>query len=417
MSNADLNHVIVIAGPTGSGKTKLSIDIAEIAQKAGYCPHIISYDSMQIYKDINILNAKVSEDEMKGIPHHLIGHVSLYQDDYSLHQYRLDANAVLNEIFSSSTENTPLPIFVGGTNLYIESILCPDKFQLQHRNPDQHQSRYSHLNDNELYTLLVELDPEKAKTLHKNDRKRILRAIERVESFKSSDDIDPESECTKREEMETHNMDSSVQKFKFGVLYLDPERKVLNSRLENRIDVMVKEGLKEEIKAIVRTWCDSGRHLDYGKGAFQSIGFKEFKEWIQIFATTGKDDVAVFDKCLTSLKTSTKQYARKQMTWIKNRFLQGFPMKKLDSTDPSQWNEKVLMPAWNFTMELLSNQEPQMEQDEGMQSMNENINKICKICNRTIHGHNQWEAHLKSRQHRNKKKRKIRNKVDIEELE
>ena len=210
--------VIVILGPTCVGKTKLSVELAKKING-----EIINADSTQIYKDLDIATAKVTEEEKEGIPHHLFD-IKDINDDYTVFDYQNDCRKFINDILSRGKT----PILVGGTGLYIKSAL----YNYEFINDDN--NTYNDLSNDELYNKVICLD--KDNTIHKNNRKRLVRALNYMEA--------------------THKPYSKKEKTN-DILYdalfigLTCDRNVLYDRINKRVDVMVKCGLLEEAKKIL----------------------------------------------------------------------------------------------------------------------------------------------------------------------
>ena len=227
--------VIVICGPTASGKTKLSIEIAKKING-----EIISADSMQIYKDMTIGTAKPTPEEMQGIKHYLIDFV-LPNQRYSVADYNKDALKAIDEIIKKGKT----PIVVGGTGLYVNSLI----YGIEFANEEIDMKYREHLNEiaqNEglenLYKKALEIDPEAANKISKNDQKRIIRILEiyqKTGKTKTQQDLE-----SRKNEV----------KYDYKVFGINMDRQVLYDRINQRVDIMLKQGLIEEVQSILEKY-------------------------------------------------------------------------------------------------------------------------------------------------------------------
>lgn len=276
--------LIVIVGPTASGKTALSIELAKSLNG-----EIVSADSMQIYKEINIATAKPTKDEMEGIPHFLIDEVSLNQE-FSVADYIKKAKEVIQNIYNRGK----MPILVGGTGLYIDSLLNNINFDEQNKDENLRAElkELSQKNGNEwLWNKLNEFDSESAKNIHYNNVPRVIRAIEvyQVTGVKMS------------EQNKINKQHKSLYDYLiFGLNFKD--RKNLYNRINLRVDKMIDKGLLEEAKSIIEN------HNNI-KTAYQAIGYKEFEQYFD-----GDFDL---ESCVEKIKQESRRYAKRQLTWFR----------------------------------------------------------------------------------------------------
>ena len=275
--------IVVIVGPTASGKTALSISLAK-----KYDAEIISADSMQVYKGMNIATAKPDAEEMQGIAHHLIDCVDT-DKKFSVAEYLERAREALSDIRKRGKNI----IVVGGTGLYVNSLV--DNIQFE---PEEQNELRESLN-NELakfggaYMLekLSKLDPEYAKNLHQNDHGRIIRGIEINLVFKHN--VSEHKELSRAQ-------DSPYNSLMIGISYSD--RQNLYDRIDMRVDKMMDMGLLEETKSFF------GK-LDSNKTAVQAIGYKELFPYIS-------GEISL-DEAVNNLKKATRNYAKRQLTWFR----------------------------------------------------------------------------------------------------
>lgn len=264
--------VIVITGPTATGKTKLSIELAKKLNG-----EIINCDSTQIFKELDIATAKVTNEEMDGIVHHLID-IKNMDENYTVYDYQKDARRKISEILNKNKT----PILVGGTGLYIKAALYDYKFE-----EEKIITNYDNLETEELYDMLIKIDP--CNTVHPNNRKRIIRALNYCFSnnkpFSSKEKTD---------------------KLLYDTLFigLSTDRSILYDKINKRVDKMVKNGLIEEAKKIY----DSGIRT---KAIMTPIGYKELFPYF--------DNKMSLDDCLDKIKQKSRNYAKRQYTWFNHQ--------------------------------------------------------------------------------------------------
>lgn len=280
----ELGKVIVLVGPTASGKTKLSIELAKELNG-----EIVSADSMQIYKLMDIGTAKPDKEEMSGIKHYLIDEV--YPDEeFSVARFQKLALKYIDEIL----EKGKLPIVVGGTGLYINSLIYNINFSETVTDwtlREQLKKEAEEKGNEYIYNKLKDIDPKAAEKIHKNDIRRIIRAIE---VFKH----------TKKPISYHQQMSRKVPpKHDFIVFGLRMDRNKLYERINKRVDKMLEKGLVDEVRNLVK--------LGYDKNtiAMQGLGYKEI-----IYFLRG---LLSFEEAVNLLKRDTRRYAKRQITWFK----------------------------------------------------------------------------------------------------
>ncbi len=278
---------LAITGPTASGKTALSLGLAERLNA-----EIISCDSMQIYRGMDIGTAKATEEERAKAPHHLIDFLSPLES-YSAENYRADAIAVAKDI----TSRGRLPLFVGGTGHYIDPVkrgIAPDSPE---SDPEYRDRILSSLKTDEdidaLWQSLRAVDPESAEKIHKNNVKRVIRALEIYhKTGKPKSQLDRESLEVKGEVF-------------VGMITIDfLDREKLYERVDRRVDIMMEEGLLSEVESLYKAGLLSG-----GTAA-QAIGYKELVEYIE-----GRCSLA---EAVEALKLASRRYAKRQLTWFRH---------------------------------------------------------------------------------------------------
>ncbi len=270
--------LVSIVGPTATGKTELAINLA-----LKFGGEIVSGDSMQIYKEFNVLSAKPTPGQLKKIPHHLINCLSV-GEEFSVARFNELANDIINKVF----KNGKLPFLVGGTGLYIDSLLKNIKFEDAKKDcsvrPD-----LTNLSNEDLLKMLEKIDPVSAEKIHLNDTKRLKRAIE---FFYTSGY--PISEQNARSKL----TESKYNVCKIGLNYRN--RELLYDKINKRVDDMFANGIVEEVQKVFK--------MNPSKTASAAIGYKEIVPY-------------VLDKCskhevIDALKHATRRYAKRQITWF-----------------------------------------------------------------------------------------------------
>ena len=269
--------LIAVVGPTASGKTALSLRLAEALDG-----EILSCDSMQIYRGMDIGTAKPSPEERRGIPHHLIDIVSP-EEAFSCADYKRLAEGAIRDVLSRGKT----PIFCGGTGLYLDAVLTVSDFsptvpeglreELQQEDPDA------------LWEELLAVDPEAAATMHKNNRKRVIRALE---IYRGTGKTKTEWDRLSRQS------ESPYDTLIIGLDY--QSRQTLYDRIDRRVDLMLEQGLIEEVQALA---------LDRSSTAGQAIGYKELYLWL--------DGLLSREEAIELLKKNTRHYAKRQLTWFR----------------------------------------------------------------------------------------------------
>lgn len=274
--------VAVVVGPTASGKTSLSIELAKMLDG-----EIVSADSMQIYRDMDIATAKPTTEEMQGIRHHLIGFLDM-GECFSVAAYKEMALEAISDIL----ERGKLPIVVGGTGLYIDTLIKNTEFFDYEKSDirEKLEKRAENEGVEALYSELATVDNEAAAKLHINDTKRIIRALEVY--YSTGKTITEQCELSHRNESE----------FDFCVIGLTSEdRQYLYERINKRVDIMVEDGLVEEARHFFNS--------EYSLTAKQAIGYKELKPYF--------DGYISLSEALEKLKIETRRYAKRQLTWFR----------------------------------------------------------------------------------------------------
>ena len=287
MANGKIK-IAAITGPTASGKTALAIRLARELDG-----EIISCDSMQIYRGMDIGTAKPTAEELAAVPHHLID-ILPADAPYSCSDYVKDAEAAVADIVSRGK----LPIFCGGTGLYLDRLLKggnDDEAACDESVRAELKDFYEQNGVDALYERLLALDPEAAETIHKNNVKRVMRAIEIcLVTGKKKSEVD------KKNSEITDKYDHRVITLAYN------DRQTLYDRIDRRVDMMIKEGLVEETKRLLEDGV-----FERSLTAAQAIGYKELFPYLR-----GEESL---ENCIDELKRASRRYAKRQITWFSGK--------------------------------------------------------------------------------------------------
>ena len=275
---AEKPTVIVICGPTASGKTKLGIDLANRING-----EIISSDSMQIYKDMDIGTAKPTIEERAAAVHHLVDFVSPDQR-YSVADFKKDATEKIKDILSRGKT----PIIVGGTGLYVNSLIYNIEFKEQETDLN-YREELEKLDIEKLYEMAMKIDEEACKKISEKDRKRIIRILE---IYHTTGKTKTELEAESRKKVE----------YDYRIFVLNWDRKELYERINYRVDLMMEAGLIDEVKSLLEKYKDFPT-------ALQGLGYKEVKEYL--------DGILTKEEMIEKIKQETRRYAKRQLTWFR----------------------------------------------------------------------------------------------------
>lgn len=275
--------VIVICGPTASGKTSLSIELAKKIDG-----EIISCDSMQIYKDMDIGTAKPTKDEQDGINHYLLDFIEP-DKRYSVADYKRDAEVAINNIL----EHKKVPIIVGGTGLYVDSLI----YNIQYPNikfDDEYRKKLELIAQNEgleeLYKEAEKIDKKAIEKISCNDKKRILRILEIYHATGKN-----------KTELEIESRSQEV-KYDYNVFALNMDRNKLYERINKRVDLMIERGLIQEVENLLKKYSEFPT-------AMQGLGYKEVVEYLNGNYTK--------EEMIEKIKQESRRYAKRQLTWFR----------------------------------------------------------------------------------------------------
>lgn len=276
----DKTKIIVVAGPTASGKTALAVQIAKAVGG-----EVISADSMQVYKGMSIASAAPTQQEMLGVPHHMVQFL-----DRDVNFSAADFCNITRRIIDDIVARGNVPVIAGGTGLFIDSLVDNINF-IETKSDPALRERLMEKDEDELYAELVKADPEAAEKIHKNNKKRVARALE----------IFYLTGKTKSEaDREAVSQESPYDALYFVIEFQNREN--LYGRINRRVDIMLQNGLEQE----ARRCLEEG-----GKTAAQAIGHKELKPYF--------DGKMSLEEATENIKRETRKYAKRQITWFKRR--------------------------------------------------------------------------------------------------
>lgn len=276
--------LIILTGPTAVGKTSLSISLAKAVDG-----EIISADSMQVYKYMDIGTAKITPEEMGGVPHYLISEFSP-DEEFNVVKFQQYAKSYIKSIH----EKNKIPILVGGTGFYIQAVLYDIDFE-ENEMDSSYRNELEQLaktkGSDYLHELLADLDPKSGEAIHPNNTKRIIRALEYIKQT--------------GEPISVHNEEQSKKESPYNYRYfvLNKDRSKLYEAINQRVDIMIEKGLVDEVKGLMT--------MDYTKNlvSMQGLGYKEIINYLEGNCS--------FNDAIEILKRDTRHYAKRQLTWFK----------------------------------------------------------------------------------------------------
>lgn len=418
-----LNLILAATEPNSS--SQLAVDLA-----VRFNGEIINADAMQMYRGLPIITNKISLEEQRSIPHHLLGNISLDHETWVVGVFKREASRIIQEIRSRGR----VPIVVGGTHYYTNALLFRDNLvekedaSAEETMVQDNSIQHPILNDSTeaMWEKLKEVDPVMADRWHPNDRRKIRRSLEIfLTTGKRASEIYAEQQSRKRTESAPQQDFSKPDALLFWV---HSESQVLKDRLDRRVDKMLDNGLMNEITEVndyLRSKLESGEQVDLSRGIWQSIGFKEFQPYLE--AVERGADVKELEKlkreCLEVMKTATRRYAKYQTKWISKQTL---PLLKeegdqdrlyvLDSTDVTRFSGDVLDKAASLTELFLAGDlmpdPPSLSEaannvlnaatKSALSAQGTPCRKHCSICETTLLTEEGWQLHIRGRAHRRK---------------
>lgn len=420
--------IVAIIGATGTGKSTLAVDLA-----LKFNGEIINCDAVQLYQGLDIITNKITATEQKGVIHHLLGEISLKDPAWTVGEFVPKALKIVDAI----RERGKLPILVGGTHYYVQSLLLKDATLAQANSVDKEvveSNEPAIYGDGDIRSLtdeilqeptelllerLQEVDPVMADRWHPNERRKIQRSLEIwLMTGKRASDIYAEQKTASGSASEGLRYDPLV-------FWIHASPEVLKPRLDERVIKMMKQGLLEELQ----TMYDFKEHMDMegvetdmSKGIWVSIGFKEFASFMHVKLSGGEDNLEDLKKqAIERTQIATRQYAKRQIRWIQFKFLNAMirnnaanRMFLLDGTQLSLWDETVRRPAIALTERHLANQEVPNPHElsiaakENLTPRGQDLShstdlwekRTCEECGVVVVTSIEWEKHVQSNRHK-----------------
>lgn len=388
---------------------------------------VVNADAMQMYRGLPIVTNKISLEEQRSIPHHLLGNISIEEDTWIVSLFKKEVSRIIQEI----RDRGRLPIVVGGSLYYVNALLFEDSLVAKDKTPEPDvetsETQFPILNDTTevIWKRLKEVDPVMADRWHPNDRRKIKRSLQiYLQTGRRASEIYAEQQ--EKRNMQTGS-DAEVEARPDALIFwVHSEAEVLKDRLDKRVDKMLELGLMDEIEEMNRylqSRTQAGGIVDLTRGIWQSIGFKEFQPYLQA-RTDAVDDTEVEKsrlECLEDMKTATRRYARYQIKWISKKTIpllneQGTldRLYVLDSTNVAQYAEQVTAQAAVLTQQFVAGEDmPKPSEisavardalstarEFAMASQRTPCRKHCDICEVTLMTEESWKKHIGGRSHR-----------------
>ncbi|SZF04237.1 unnamed protein product [Blumeria hordei] len=427
--------LIVIIGATGTGKSQLAIDLAK-----KFNGEIINADAMQMYVGLPIITNKVSQEEQEEIPHHLLGHVKLEEETWRVDAFQSEARKLLHQIRSKDK----IPIVVGGTHYYAQSLLFEDSIlsargaygTAENLSSDRDISKEFPILDGPsdvILKKLKEVDPVMAERWHPNDIRKIRRSLEifLTTGEKASDAYAKQKNVTNillEKESDTNRLSEHLDATSTLIFWLHADSKILDQRLDARVNKMMKAGLLEEIRCMHQYWQEQqqiGVRIDKTRGIWASIGWKQFDPYLSAL-DKGEDMEQILELCIQQTQAATRRYAKRQVRWIQLKLRPALTKCKslrdrlylLDSSDTSRFQQNVSELSISITSKMLANEDLPSPLDSSaiardvLGGVKEKpdvwFRGECEICQVKTMNEIEWQLHLKSRRHRTMNKRKVK---------
>jgi tRNA dimethylallyltransferase len=423
----------------------LAVDLAR-----RYNGEIINGDAMQMYEGLPIITNKITVEEQQGVPHHLLGFIALNEEPWRVGLFKKKAGQIIREIRSRGR----LPIVVGGTHYYTQSLLLDDSLVAeQSDSEEQVQSEFTNQEVAERYPILEgpteamierlkEVDPVMAARWHPQDRRKIRRSLEIfLRTGKKASDIYAEQKkrkiiVEKKDAQEDLDSRPVAELASTLLFWVHAESNILKDRLDARVNKMMDAGLLKEVISMneyMKTQESAGLSVDRTRGIWQSIGWKEFEPYLKALDSEMTSQTKFGRLCSSSIERvqiATRQYAKRQVRWIRLKLIHALSehdaldrLYLVDGSDLSRWSENVSDPAIDISGQFLGGNElrpPQEMSPAALEFLSPpnpsdqpdvDFRQECELCHMTAVTEIQWQTHLKSRRHRGVVKRKQKNEI------
>lgn len=445
--------LLVVLGATGTGKSQVFISpftlplpnlsdkqqlAVELAKR--FNGEIINGDAMQMYRGLPIVTNKITPSEQDGIPHHLLGFIALDEEPWRVTNFKKRAQQIIHEIRSRGC----LPILVGGTHYYTQSLLFKDS-AVGEEGGGEGEGEMSSLEiaekfpvleggTEEMLEMLRAADPVMAERWHPKDRRKIRRSLEIfLMTGRKASDVYAEQKMRKAEPSVAEIQEElGVELTSTLLFWVHADSEVLKQRLDARVDKMIDSGLTQEVISMQNFLQDQeklGITVDRGRGIWVSIGWKEFEDYLKALesGTATKEELQkLHDLSVEKTQAATRQYAKRQIRWIRLKLITALAEEQaqhqiylLDGTDVSKWETEVSTSAIRVTETFLKGLEMESPLElsaaarihlalEDAQAAREVsfFQRECTTCSTIVTTEKQWEIHLQSRRHRSLTKRK-----------
>ncbi|KKY25544.1 putative trna isopentenyltransferase [Phaeomoniella chlamydospora] len=444
--NPPKDPLIAIVGATGTGKSKLAVDLA-----LRFNGEIINGDAMQMYKGLPVITNKITPSEAQGIPHHLFDFVNPLDRPWNVGTFTHECLKVLGEI----RDRGKIPILVGGTHYYTQALLFKDS--LVKAGPDVENLEQNESNEEgregrvlkqeskvekeerwpilaaageEIYAKLKEVDPAMARRWHPKDTRKVRRSLEIwLETGRRASEIYEEQRVVKENAGINDELKSRLR-FPTVVFWIRSENEVLRDRLDQRVDQMVAGGLFNEVEAMEDMAAEAskvGIPVDFTSGIWASIGFKEVQPYVVAKRSdpppNGVQEMKLKSRAIELTKIATRQYANRQERWIKYKFMDAMEEMKevakvfpVDSTVVDAWDKNVKLKTEAVTSAFLHGSalpDPkstsamaktllnsvELERDLKAKNRAPEMHE-CALCNKILMTRGQWQEHLSSNRHK-----------------
>ncbi|KAI1753267.1 IPP transferase-domain-containing protein [Xylaria castorea] len=433
---ASLTHqrepLVAVIGTTGTGKSDLAVDLA-----VRFDGEIINADAMQMYRGLPVITNQMSAEEQRGVPHHLLAQIDPLEPTWTNGLFVREAQRLIKEVRGRGK----LPIVVGGTLYYVHALLFEGSLissnetepeEIRFRSQEETQSQFPILDEptHVIFQKLCEVDPAMAERWHPDDRRKIKRSLEiYLTTGRRASDIYAEQQEAKQVAGDAKGPWETL------VFWTYSETDTLRERLSKRVDRMVQSGLIDEVGILhsrLRESTKRGEVIDRTRGIWQSIGFKQMEAFLdgELDADSPETLEKKKDAGLEEINVATRQYARYQLRWIRQKTLKSFKehdamglLYLLDGTNASEFSANVLHPAADICRRYLADEErPQptemsdtarviltaFENDDTSSQTTFKV-KNCEICNMSLPTEDSWVKHINGKKHRQaiRKKKKL----------
>ncbi|KAK5710399.1 tRNA dimethylallyltransferase, mitochondrial [Elasticomyces elasticus] len=419
--------LVAIIGATGTGKSQLAVELAK-----RYNGEVINGDAMQLYAGLPIITNKITVEEQQGVPHHLLGCIGLEEPTWVVGTFVKKAVRIIEEIRARGR----LPILVGGTHYYTQSLLFKENLAETHAESGDEVAEIeaepsdtaNSLLEQSTEVLLAELqkvDPVMAERWHPNDRRKIRRSLEiYLKTGRKASEVYAEQRQRKTAESANLDVKENQDGMRFPTLlfWVHAEQDMLRERLDSRVDKMLDAGLLDEVR-MLNTYADTkaaaGRPVDDSRGIWVSIGCKQFKDHVyalQAGAMSEKELQRLKTQALGATKAATRQYAKRQLRWIQIKLFDSLPSRGklylLDGSDVTAFDANVVEPAVSLTSAFLKAEpmpEPSsmsqiaadmLQLKRGMETSEDWTKQHCEACDVTCVIEDQWRKHVGSKAHK-----------------